>query len=385
MGQISYGRQYVDTSDIDAVAKVLESAWITQGPRIDQFEKSLAAFCGAEYAVAVSSGTAALHLASLAAGLRKGDEAITTPITFLATANSIIYAGAKPIFADIEHETANIDPERIKEKITKKTKAVLPVHFAGLPCNMVKIEKIARENGLRVIEDASHALGAEYKSAGKWVKVGSCDNSDMTAFSFHPVKHITTGEGGAITTNNIAYYNHLRALRNHGIYKNRKMLKRGQWYYEMRELGFNYRMTDLQAALGISQLRKLRGFLRRRREIASIYDKAFENIDGIKIIRAKKNLRHAYHLYVLKIDYKKFGIDRTGFFSHLNKDGISPQVHYIPLYRQPYYKKMYKKGLAGFGMSEAYYREAVSIPLYPSMSMADVRRVIDVIKKVLSV
>ncbi len=301
MKHIPYGRQFIDKDDIKEVVKVLKSDWLTQGPMVRKFEEALAKYCGAKYAVAVSSGTAALHLACIAAGLKKGDEAITSPITFLATPNAVLYTGARPVFADIEHDTVNINPEEIRKNITKDTKVILPVHFAGLPCDMPKIAKIAGKHNLVVIEDACHALGAEYKTNEKWVKIGSCKHSDMTVFSFHPVKHITTGEGGAITTNDRRIYERLKALRTHGIYKDKNTAKKGPWYYEMRELGFNYRLTDFQCALGLSQLKKLNRFIRRRREIVKMYEESFKANEFFSLPEEVENVKSSWHLYAIRL------------------------------------------------------------------------------------
>ncbi|MBU1913439.1 MAG: UDP-4-amino-4,6-dideoxy-N-acetyl-beta-L-altrosamine transaminase, partial [Candidatus Omnitrophica bacterium] len=347
MRLISYGRQTIDKDDVREVARVLKSDWITQGPKIEEFESSLARYCGARYAVCVSSGTAALHLACMAAGIRKGDEAITSPITFLATANSILYTGAKPVFSDINFETGNIDPCAIEKKISRKTKAILPVHFAGLPCDLLRIYEIARKNGVMVIEDACHALGAEYKFRGRWVKVGSCHHSDMTVFSFHPVKSITTGEGGAVVTNNNKLHLLLKALRSHGMYRDDMTAKNGPWYYEMRGLGFNYRITDFQCAMGLSQLKKIGYFLNRRRTIAEIYNKRLSDIDEILLPMEGKGVRSSWHLYAIRInESRNASAIRKDFFNYLLKNRIKPQVHYIPVYWHPYYKKLgYKKGL----------------------------------------
>jgi len=385
MGNLPYGKQYIDEKDILAVVKVLRSDWVTQGPKIDELEKVLAKYCGAKYAVAVSTGTAALHIACLAAGLGEGDEAITTPMTFLATSNAILYSGAKPVFADVDYDTSNILPEEIEKKLSNRTKAILPVHFAGFPCDMPRIAKIAGKTGLCVIEDACHALGAEYKHGGKWIKVGSCRHSDMTVFSFHPVKHITTGEGGAITTNDKKIYDKLKALRSHGTYKTERMTKKnGPWYYEMRDLGFNYRITDFQSALGISQLKKLNDFLKERRAIAKAYDKSLEKNEGIFIPGKDKDKRGAYHLYALKIRFDNFDIDRKIFFEKMKKMGIFCQVHYIPVYWQPYYRDLgYCKGLCP--NAEKVYKEEVSIPMYPTMTDNDILRVVRDIHKVLNV
>ncbi len=367
---IPYGKQSIDEKDIQAVVDVLRSDWITQGPAVEKFEKDLAAYCGAKYAVAVSNGTAALHIACLAAGLKKGDEAITAPITFLATPNAVLYAGAKPVFADVDPETANIDPKEIVKKINKKTKALLPVHYAGLPCDMERIHKIAKTKALVVIEDACHALGAEYKMGRKTVKIGSCRHSDMAVLSFHPVKHITTGEGGAITTNNKSLYEKLRSLRSHGMYKDKTTLDKVPWHYEMRELGFNYRITDFQCALGVSQLKKLDRFTDRRRRIAGIYNEAFKDNDLFALPEENKDFRSSWHLYPIRLKdkYKK---DKKFIFAVAKKKGIGLQVHYIPVYNQPYYRGLgYKKGLCP--NAEDFYRREISIPMYPSMTDKDI-------------
>lgn len=385
MKYIPYGRQCIDEEDTREVVKVLRSDWITQGPKVQGFEEALARYCGAKYAVAVSSGTAALHIACLVSGLKKGDEAITSPITFLATPNSILYAGAKAVFADINYETVNIDPQEIEKKITQKTKAILPVHFAGMPCDIEQIAKIAKKKGLIVIEDACHAFGAQYKSNGAWIKVGSCVHSDMTAFSFHPVKHITTGEGGAITTNNKRLYERLRALRSHGVYKDKRTSKNGPWYYEMRELGFNYRITDIQCALGLSQFRKVSQFLRKRKVTAEKYSAFFKNVTGINIPETPKDRVSAHHLYVLKIDYGYFGVTRVAMAQRLNSLGIGTQVHYIPIYRQPYYRKRFGISSKDFPRAEEYYRQALSLPIHPGLKDEDTNRVIKGIKDSLKI
>jgi len=384
MKHIPYGRQFIDKNDIKEVVKVLKSDWLTQGPMVQKFEESLAEYCAVKYAVAVSSGTAALHLACLVAGFKKGDEAVTSPITFLATPNAVLYTGAKPVFADIDYDTVNINPEEIKKKINGKTKAILPVHFAGLPCDMPKIAKIAKKHNLAVIEDACHALGAEYKANGKWVKVGSCKHSDMAVFSFHPVKHITTGEGGAITTNNKKIYERLKALRSHGIYKDKSIMKKGQWHYEMRSLGFNYRITDFQCALGFSQLKKISRFIKRRIEITDMYNNFFKNIRGMEIPFSGNDFKSSWHIYALKIDYKYFGFKRQAFMDALKKRGIATQVHYIPVYKQPFYKTNYKSGFRHYPGAEAYYEKALTLPVYLGLTDKDIGRILSCIRRILN-
>lgn len=397
---LPYGRQWIDEDDIKAVVEVLRSDWLTQGPKVEEFEKAVAQYCGAKYAVAVSSGTAALHLACLVSGIKEGDEVITTPITFVASANCIVYCGGKPVFADIDKDTYNIDPAEIKKKITSKTKAIIPVHFSGLPCDMEAIKKIAEDHDLVIIEDACHALGAEWQDInGKWHKVGSCSHSDMTVFSFHPVKHITTGEGGAVLTNNEKFYEKLLFFRNHGITKDTEKFTNkdlafslnpeslihnpNPWYYEMYGLGFNYRLTDIQCALGRSQLKKLDSFITRRREIAAIYSKAFEDVEYIKIPIEPKGRRSAYHLYVLQIDFEKLGKSRADVMNELRGKGIGTQVHYIPLHLQPYYKRSFGCKKGDYPAAEGYYDKTLSLPVYPRMTDKEIEKVADSVADVL--
>lgn len=391
MKKIPYGRQSIDRSDIGDVSRVLRTDWITQGPKVSEFEEALASYCGAKYAVAVSSGTAALHIACLAAGLKAGDEAVTTPVTFVATANSVLYAGAKPVFADIDRNTVNIDAGKIKEKITGRTKAILPVHFAGLVCDMEGIGREAKKNKLVVIEDACHALGAEYRtqSAGRkaqsvWKRAGCCEHSDMTVFSFHPVKSITTGEGGAVTTNSEILYRKLLALRSHGAYKDERTASVGGWYYEMRDLGFNYRMTDMQCALGLSQLKKLNDFLERRREIASTYNGEFGGLGDIVTLPGgdSPERKHAWHLYLLRIDPEKVSLTKREVYDLLQGKGIGVQVHYLPVYRHPYYRENGYKDVF-CPVAEKYYEEAVSLPIFPSLSAKELKYVIKTVKNLI--
>lgn len=386
---IPYSRQHIDEDDIQAVVAVLHSDWITQGPKIAAFEKKVADYCGAKYAAAVSSGTAALHLACLAAGVCDGDEVITSPITFVASANCALYVGARPIFADIRPDTYCIDVNEIEKKITRKTKAIIPVDFAGHPCDMDEINAIAKENRLIVIEDAAHSLGAEYRGR----KVGSL--ADITIFSFHPVKHITTGEGGMIVTDNKEYYERLTLLRSHGITRDPDKfinkedsfsltsdyplpLTRSPWYYEMQELGFNYRMTDFQCALGISQMNKLCGFVRRRREIAATYDDAFGGLDNIITPVELSGCRSSYHLYPVQIKSR----ERNKVFIELREKGIGVNVHYIPVHFQPYYRKAFAYREGDFPNAEGYYERGISLPIHQGMTDEEVGYVIKAVKKV---
>lgn len=355
---IPYGKQFIDEKDIEAVTKVLRSDFLTTGPLIQQFEQKVADYVGADYAVAVSNGTAALHAACAAAGIGSGDEVITTPITFAASANCVRYCGAVPVFADIDPDTYNLSPQEIEKKITEKTKAIIAVHFTGQPCDMDAIHAIARKHRLLVIEDAAHALGAEYK--GK--RIGAL--SDMTTFSFHPVKHITTGEGGMIMTNNKELYEKLKLFRTHGITREADMLEKndGPWYYEQLELGYNYRITDIQCALGISQMDKLDSFLKKRKNIAKRYDEAFSGCNFVQIPFQKPGCQNAYHLYVIRMK----GKDRKKIFEELRHAGIGVNVHYIPVYSFPDYRK---HGYADVYCphAEEYYAECISLPIFPAL------------------
>ncbi|MEK6945629.1 MAG: UDP-4-amino-4,6-dideoxy-N-acetyl-beta-L-altrosamine transaminase [Nanoarchaeota archaeon] len=370
---IPYGKQYIDEKDIDEVAKVLREDFLTTGPKVDEFEKKFAKYVGAKYAVAVSNGTTALHVACMAADLKKDEELITSPMTFAASASCALYCGAKPIFVDITKQGL-INPEKIEEKINNKTKIIIPVHYSGLTCDLEKIKNIADKHKLVIIEDACHALGAKFKEE----KIGSCKNSDMCVFSFHPVKHITTGEGGMITTNSEELYKKMVMLRNHGMTKNPKELTRndGPWYYEISKLGNNYRLTDIQCALGISQLNKLDKFVKRRREIADLYNKAFSQDNNVEIISEEKNQFNSYHLYVIKLKNSDI---RKKLYEVLKEKGIICQVHYIPVYWHPLYVKMgYKKNLCH--ESELFYSRILSIPIYPALKESEQEFVIKSIK-----
>lgn len=382
---ISYGRQTIEEDDIEAVTEALRSDFLTQGPRVDEFEAALAAYTGAKYAVACSNGTAALHIACLAADIGEGDGVVTSPMTFLASSNSALYVGANVHFVDIDPATFNIDTARLEEKIRSNPgiKAVVPVHFAGLPCDMAQIGRIAMKYGLTVIEDACHALGAQWMDEnGAWHKTGSCGASTMTVFSFHPVKAITTGEGGAVTTNDKKTYERLKELRSHGVTKNPGLFKdpseRGaRWYYEMQSLGFNFRLSDIQAALGLSQLKKLDRFISRRNEIAGLYDRMFSRFPFIKTPIVKDGYRSAYHLYPVRIAFDELNISKARWFDLMRDIGIALQVHYIPVHLQPYYRERFGYKAGDYPAAERFYRDEVSLPIYPGLTDEEAAAVAD--------
>lgn len=376
-----YGKQTISKSDRASVTQVLHSPFLTQGPVVNKFEDKLAGFTKAKYAVAVANGTTALHLAMLALDVNSSDEVITSPLTFVASANGVLYCGGKVVFADVDPQTGLIDPKEIEKKITDNTKLIIPVHYAGQSADMEKISKIAKKNKLFVVEDAAHAIGSEYQKS----KVGSCQYSDMAIFSFHPVKTITTGEGGAITTNNPEIYKKLQNLRTHGITKDKSefvnphKLEIGPWYYEMQLLGFNYRLTDIQAALGISQLAKIDLFIKKRRTIVDMYKKAFESDVRFNTLYEKSYGIPAYHLFPLLINFTKIKKTKTEVFKDLEKNGLHLQVHYIPVHLQPYYQRFGYK-LGDFPNAENFYQSEISLPLYPSLSLLDIRNIIRLIK-----
>lgn len=375
---LPYGKQWLDEDDIAAVVAVLKSDYLTTGPKISEFEKTFAQYVGAKYAVAISNGTAALHAACFAAGIQSGDEVITTSITFAASANAVLYCGGTPVFADIDVATYNIDPREIRKKITAKTKAIIPVHFTGQPCAMDEIDEIAKEYNLTVIEDAAHAVGAEYR--GKLI--GGISN--MTTFSFHPVKHITTGEGGMITTNNEVLYKKLLLFRSHGITRDDAMMldHQGPWYYEQLELGYNYRMTDIQASLGLSQLKKVDKFLQRRREIADMYTAAFKDSKGLTVPFQQDGCSSSWHLYVIRLNLEKLKCGRKEIFNALRSENIGVNVHYLPVYKHPYYQQNgYHKVKCDY--SEELYSSIISLPIFPKMTNQDVQDVIYSVKTVL--
>jgi len=374
---LPYGQQWIDDADIAAVVDVLRGNYITQGPSIEKFEKAFAQYIGASYAVAFSNGTAALHGACFAAGIGAGDEVITTPITFAATSNCVLYCGGTPVFADIQEDTYNIDPASVKKHITAKTKAIIPVDFTGQPADLESILDIAREHNLVVIEDAAHSLGASYRGQ----RVGAI--ADMTMFSFHPVKHITTGEGGVIATNSSEYYQKLLLFRSHGITRQPDQLtnREDPWYYEMHELGYNYRMTDIQAVLGLSQLSKLDSFVARRREIAQQYTEAFQHYTGLVVPYQLPEINSSWHIFVLRFEPEHFTVARRTIFEQLRQMNIGVNVHYIPVYQQPYYRQ-HGYHNEYHERAERYYNTCISIPLYPKMTDQDVKDVIDAIHEV---
>jgi len=376
---IPYGRHWISDDDIQLVVDVLESDWLTQGPKIEEFEKEISAYCGSNYAVVFNSGTSALHAAFSVLGLDKDDEFITTPNTFVATANAGLHTGIKPIFVDIEEDTGNLNTSKVEERITERTRLIVPVHYSGHPVDMGKIYEIAERKNLYVIEDACHALGAKYKG----YKTGGCNYSDMTVFSFHPVKHITTGEGGAVLTNNKDFYKKLLMSRSHGIEKRSFINKPdGDWYYEMQSLGYNYRMTDIQAALGISQLRKSDKFIDRRKEISRLYDSEFRDNPWFDIPPVRSYASSSYHLYPIRFK-DEFIQRKKEIFSRLKERGFGVQVHYIPVYWHPFYKNMgYKKGICP--IAEDFYFKELSLPIYPAMNGEEQRYVIEGINTVMS-
>jgi perosamine synthetase len=375
-GMIPYGRQYIDDDDIRAVVEVLRSGLLTQGPAVEAFEQAVRDYVGAKYAVAVSSCTAALHLAALAAGVRRERQVITSPITFVASANAAYYAGGSAAFADIEPDTINMSAGSLARALecAKDPAAVVPVHFAGLPCKMDAIGDVADAAGVPIIEDAAHALGAVYEDG---VRVGACPRSLMTVFSFHPVKLIAAGEGGMITTNDESIYRHLLRLRSHGINKLDDPLRCPEaayegdepnpWYYEMQEIGFHYRITDIQSALGRSQLAKIDRFIERRRQLVAAYDEALAGLDACRPAQVSGRDRSGHHLYVLRIEFARAGLTRGALMRALRSRGIVTQVHYIPVQAHPFYRDQ------GFSLDDcpaavSYYEEALSIPLFYDLS-----------------
>ena len=373
MDFIPYGKQTIDEDDIKSVIEVLKSPYLTTGPKIEEFEAELCKYTGAKYCVAVANGTAALHLASLVL-LNKGDKVITTPNSFVATSNSVLYVEAIPIFVDIQ-EDGNIDLDLCEEELKKDSsiKAIYVVHFSGNPIEQEKLKYLKETYNIKILEDCAHSLGAKFED----IKAGSCENSDCSILSFHPVKHITTGEGGAVTTNSKEIYEKLLELRAHGI---KRLPDFAPWYYEMHSLGFNYRITDMQAALGISQLKKLDSFIKRRKEIALNYDKALLN-SVVKPLYSFTN-NSSYHLFVVKVDFSKLNISKIELFNKMREKNIGLQLHYIPINKQPYYKSL------GYGNEDTpimniYYDECFSLPMYSSLSNEEQEYVIKTLFEIL--
>ncbi|HTC55082.1 MAG TPA: UDP-4-amino-4,6-dideoxy-N-acetyl-beta-L-altrosamine transaminase [Candidatus Sulfotelmatobacter sp.] len=374
---LPYGRQSISEEDIQAVGDVLRSSWLTTGPKVGEFEEAFAALVGAKHAVSFSSGTAALHGAAFAAGLKPGDEAITTPMTFAATANCVLYQGAMPVFADVCPDTLNLDPEKIVARITPRTRAMLPVDYAGHPADLDAIMELAARQGVVVIEDACHALGAEYRQR----RTGSI--ADMTVFSFHPVKHVATGEGGMVTTDLPDCAEALRRFRNHGISSDaRQRQSEGQWHYEMVLLGFNYRLTDIACALGLSQLKKLEANLLRRREIAARYAAAFRDLSGMIAPAVRADVNPAWHLYPIRLNLERLSTGRTQVFRALRAENIGVNVHYIPAHLHPYYRERFGYRGGEYPVAEDAYERLISLPMFHAMSDQDVEDVIAAVKKV---
>jgi len=377
---LPYGRQSLDDADIQSVVEVLKSDWLTTGPKVAEFEEAFAVWVGAKHAISFSSGTAALHAAAFAAGLGPGDEAITTPMTFCATANCVLYQGATPVFADVSDDTLNLDPHEVARKISPRTKAIIGVDYAGHPAALDELRELATKAKAVLIEDACHALGAEFQ--GK--RVGGI--ADMTMFSFHPVKHLTTGEGGMVTTNDDRLAEILRRFRNHGISSDaRQRHEAGQWFYEMVMLGYNYRLTDIACALGLSQLTKLDANLARRREIAAQYERAFA---GLPIIlpAVREAANPAWHLYPIRLQFELLSAGRAEIFRALRAENIGVNVHYIPVHQHPYYRDRFPATSAkgSFPKAERAYERLISLPMFHSMTKRDIEDVGRALHKVLA-
>lgn len=375
---LPYGRQSIDEEDIAAVVQTLRSDWLTTGPKVNEFEEAFAAWVGARHAVSFSSGTAALHGAAFVAGIGAGDEAITSPLTFAATSNCVLYQEGRPVFADVRQDTLNIDTDCIAKLVTPRTKALLPVDYAGHPADLDELSAIANHHGLTVIEDACHALGAEYRGR----RVGSI--SQMTVFSFHPVKHLTTSEGGMVATDNPDFADTLRKFRNHGISSGaRERQAQGQWHYEMVLLGFNYRLTDIACALGLRQLSKLESNLARRREIATNYNTAMNGMSEISLPFVDEKILPAWHLYPIRLELGSLSASRMEIFQALRAENIGVNVHYIPVHLHPYYRERFGYKRGDYPMAESAYGSLISLPMFHGMSDRDVEDVICAVEKVI--
>jgi perosamine synthetase len=376
---LPYGRQSLDDADIQAVVDVLKSDWLTTGPKVGEFEERFAAWVGAKYAISFSSGTAALHATAFAAGLTSGDEAITTPMTFCATANCVLYQGATPVFADVSADTLNLESQEVAGKITPRTKAIIAVDYAGHPADLSGMRELSAKHGLVLIEDACHALGSEYMGQ----RVGGI--ADMTVFSFHPVKHLTTGEGGMVATNDAKLTETLQRFRNHGISSDaRQRQQSGQWFYEMVLLGFNYRLTDIACALGISQLEKLEANLARRRAIASRYTRAFVDLSEITVPAVRDDVVPAWHLYPIRLNLEVLSADRTQIFRALRAENLGVNVHYVPVNQHPYYRKRFGYQGGETPLAESAYERLISLPMFHGMTDRDVEDVVHAVQKVVA-
>jgi perosamine synthetase len=375
---LPYGRQSIDESDIEAVVDVLRSDWLTTGPKVAEFEEQFAAYVGSKYAVSFSSGTAALHGAAFAAGLGRGDEAITTPLTFCATANCVLYRGARPVFADVSPDTLNLDPVQAEQRITSATRALIPVDYAGHPAELERFLNLADRHGLVIIEDACHSLGAEYSGC----RVGGL--AHMTVFSFHPVKHVAAGEGGMVTTCDPNLAEKLRRFRNHGISTDaRQRQAAGQWHYEMVALGFNYRLTDIACALGLSQLAKLQANVERRRQIAGQYAMALSDLPLV-LPTVRDEVNPAWHLYPVRLPLEQLSVERGEVFRALRAENIGVNVHYIPVHVHPYYRENLGYRAGDYPVAEAAYEQLISLPMFHGMTNSDVQDVIGAVHKVLT-
>ena len=374
---LPYGRQCVDDDDVAAVTETLRSAWLTTGPKVEQFEQALAACTGTAFAVAVSNGTAALHAAMYSLGIGKGDEVIVPAITFAATANCVAFLGGRPVFADVNPDTLLLDPAGVESRVTPRTKAVIAVDYAGQSCDYNALGALAGSRGLALADDACHAIGGSYRGR----PVGSL--AAVNTFSFHPVKHVTTGEGGAITTDDPDLAGRMRTFRNHGITTDhRQRESKGSWFYEMGDLGFNYRLTDIQCALGISQLPKLPAWVRRRQAIALRYDAAFARMPAVRPLAVRPEVSHAYHLYVIRLELDRVRVDRAAVFSALRAEGIGVNVHYIPVHLHPYYRRTFGTAPGDCPVAEAAYERILSLPIFPAMTDEDAEDVIRAVGKV---
>ncbi len=378
---INYGRQNINSKDIKNVIKTLGSNWLTSGPEISKFESKISKFTGVKYSVAVNSATSALHLACISLGLQKNDELWTSTNTFVASANCGLHCGANIKLIDIDYENYNIDINLLEKKLIiakkkkKLPKVIIPVHFAGLPCDMKKINDLSKKYGFKIVEDASHALGAKYLKN----KIGSCKYSDITVFSFHPVKMITTGEGGIVTTNDKKIYEKIASLRDHGIDRENFKSKIKPWFFSQTNLGYNYRMTDIQASLGISQMDRLNEFVLERNKIAEFYDNELKNLP-LKLPKISKNYLSTYHLYVVQVLDKRIKKNRDNLIKFLFKKGVRCTVHYIPIYKHKFFKKILPKNIK-YDQNELYFRRAVSLPIYPGIKKKDLNKVVSMIKQ----